>query len=140
MNIIGVKPMIPTHSGLTIQGTTTGANHSHLKFQSTIKQITDDLHFIITMNIDIDVAVNKQTGTLNTVHQFEAVLAEHNIKFTSDKDYWDMASFIQIAIAQTRVFLMQELQRLNLQILLIPIDPLGRTYQLIKEGNYAMWN
>ena len=140
MNIKGVYPMIPTHSQLSIGDKSESKNYTNLNFTGNIKQTNNDLQFVITMNIDIDLVVDKQIRHIKTVHQFEVMLGEHNIKFTSDNDYWDVASLVQISIAQARVFLLQELQRLQLPILLIPIDPLQRIYQFVKEGNYSLWN
>lgn len=140
MNIIKAKPLTPSHKGITFETKKSARYTLTLSVSGKIREIDDNLTFISTIFITPEIWLTDRSVILETEHQFQLVLGERNIKFANEHDYWNVADMIQASISQARIFLMQEADKHQLKLELLPFQPIQSIYKLVKEGNYSLWN
>jgi hypothetical protein len=140
MNIQGLAPLSATHNDIRITDITTNEDNFTLSSGGTIREIDRNLNFIITIFVNIEINETGKNILLETEHKYEVKLGERNIKFTSESDFWDMASLMQVSISHARIFLMQQLNKHSIEKKLLRLDPLQNIYEQVKNGYFALWN
>jgi len=140
MNIKGIAPVSITHKPIRIIDADTDLGNFTLQVAGTIKEIDHHFNFTITFVVSIEIYIHDKRISFEAESRYEVKLGERNVKFTSDNDFWDVASLIQVSISHARVLLMQELITHNIQLDLLRIDSLPDIYQKIKEGYFSLWN
>ncbi|MGN8070537.1 hypothetical protein [Mucilaginibacter sp. 22184] len=140
MNVISLEPLIPTSKNIAIINGIPSQQQINLVCNGDIKQIDEQLNFLITVNITIEIPEPHRLLRLETQHTFKIKLSTKDVSIKTENDVWVMTDLTVVSMAQARLLLMQAYQKNSIQSKVLPIEPIGKVFHQIKEGHFALWN